>query len=421
MERVEAPSMDNKPATKSRSASHFTAVEAGHSRTLRGSNRWWLWLAAIGVVGVALYTWTTRSSTKEPPIVPAVPVSAILAKEGDLNIYLSQIGTVTPFATVTVVSRVSGQILKIDFKEGQIVEPGQLLFNIDPRPYQAQLIQYQGQLARDRATLDNARITLERYRLLLQQGVIARQDLDNQQALYDQARGSIENDEGLIDAVKVNLSYCQVVSPIKGRIGLRQVDLGNYAQASNPLVVIAQLQPISVIFSVPEDDIQEVTEDMSGGQVAVQAWNRDLSKQLASGFLLTLDNEIDQTTGTVKLRAQFANDSYALFPNQFVNARLLLKTLHNTVLVPTAAVQRTQQSDYVYVVQPSKIVARRPVVASATQGDITAIGKGIQTGEIVVTDGLDKLQPGSKVAVRMDPGTSTASAGNSPSQNSTGQ
>ena len=353
--------------------------------------------------------------------MPAVPVSAILAKEGDLNIYLSQIGTVTPFATVTVVSRVSGQILKIDFKEGQIVEPGQLLFNIDPRPYQAQLIQYQGQLARDRATLDNARITLERYRLLLQQGVIARQDLDNQQALYDQARGSIENDEGLIDAVKVNLSYCQVVSPIKGRIGLRQVDLGNYAQASNPLVVIAQLQPISVIFSVPEDDIQEVTEDMSGGQVAVQAWNRDLSKQLASGFLLTLDNEIDQTTGTVKLRAQFANDSYALFPNQFVNARLLLKTLHNTVLVPTAAVQRTQQSDYVYVVQPSKIVARRPVVASATQGDITAIGKGIQTGEIVVTDGLDKLQPGSKVAVRMDPGTSTASAGNSPSQNSTGQ
>ncbi len=413
--------MDNKPAVKSRSPSYFTAVETGHSRTINDRNRWWLWLAVIGVVGVGLYVWTVRSSPKGPPIAPAVPVSAILAKQGDLNIYLSQIGTVTPFATVTVVSRVSGQILKIDFKEGQIVEPGQLLFNIDPRPYQAQLLQYEGQLARDAATLANAKITLVRYRLLLQQGVIARQDLDNQQALYDQARGSIENDKGLIDGVKVNLGYCRVVSPIKGRIGLRQVDLGNYVQASNALVVITQLQPISVIFSVPEDDIQEVTKDMSGGQVAVQAWNRDFSKQLASGFLLTLDNEIDQTTGTVKLRAQFANDDLVLFPNEFVNARLLIRTLQNTVLVSTAAVQRTQQSDYVYVVQPNKTVARRLVVVGATQGDITAIGKGVQSGEIVVTDGLDKLQPGSKVAVRMESAAAAASAANSPSQNLAGQ
>ncbi len=413
--------MDNKPAVKTRSPSYFTAVETGHTRTINGIHRWWLWLVALGVVGVGLYVWTARSSSKGPPIVPSVPVSAILAKQGDLNIYLSQIGTVTPFATVTVVSRVSGQILKIDFKEGQIVEPGQLLFDIDSRPYQAQLVQYEGQLARDAATLANAKITLARYRLLLQQGVIARQDLDNQQALYDQARGSIENDKGLIDAVKVNLGYCRVVSPIKGRIGLRQVDLGNYVQASNALVVITQLQPISVIFSVPEDDIQEVTKDMSGGQVAVQAWNRDFSKQLASGFLLTLDNEIDQTTGTLKLRAQFANDDLALFPNEFVNARLLVETLHNTVLVSTAAVQRTQQSDYVYVVQSDKTVVRRSVVASATQGDLTAIGKGLQTGEIVVTDGLDKLQPGSKVAVRMESGAAAASAANSPSQNLAGQ
>jgi multidrug efflux system membrane fusion protein len=413
--------MENKPAIKSQSTSYFTAGEAEQPRTINRSSRWWLWLVAIGVVGVGLYVWTGRGSTKAPPMVPAVPVSAITAKQGDLDTYLTQIGTVTPFATVNVVSRVSGQILKIAFKEGQVVEPGQLLFNIDPSPYQAQLVQYQGQMARDAATLANAKITLERYRLLLQQGVIARQDLDNQQALYDQARGSIENDRGLLDAVKVNLSYCRVVSPIKGRIGLREVDLGNYVQASNPLVVITQLQPISLIFSIPEDNIQEVTKDMSGGRVAVQAWDRDFSKQLASGFLLTLDNEIDQTTGTVKLRAQFANDDYSLFPNQFVNARLLLKTLHNTVLVSTAAVQQTQQSDYVYVVQSNKTVTRRPVVVSATQGDVTAIGKGVQTGEIVVTDGLDKLQPGSKVAVRMESGTSAATAGVVPSQNMAGQ
>jgi multidrug efflux system membrane fusion protein len=411
--------MDDKLATKP--ASYFTAVEAEHSRTTNGSNRWWLWLAAIAIAGTGLYAWAARSSPKSAPVAPAVPVSAIPAKSGDLDIYLSQIGTVTPFATVTVVSRVAGQILKIDFTEGQIVEPGQLLFNIDPRPYQAQMVEYQGQLARDTATLSNAKITFERYRLLLQQGVIARQDLDNQQALYEQARGSVENDQGLIDTVKVNLSYCRVVSPIKGRIGLRLVDLGNYVQASNSLVVITQLQPISVIFSVPEDDIKEVTKDMSGGRVAVQAWDRDFSTQLATGYLLTLDNEIDQTTGTVKLRAQFANANYALFPNQFVNAKLLVRTLHNTVLLSTAAVQRTQQSDYVYVVQPNKTVARRPVVVAATQGDITAIGKGIQTGEIVVTDGLDKLQSGSRVAVRMDSGSSATSAGNSSPQNLVGQ
>jgi membrane fusion protein, multidrug efflux system len=413
--------MTNRP-TESRSGSYFTAVDPSHSLSINGSNRWWLWLAAICALGAGLYVWATHgSSPKGPPVTPAVPVSAILAKQGDLDIYLNQIGTVTPFATVTVRSRVAGQILKLGFKEGQGVDAGQLLFNIDSGPYQAQLVQYEGQLARDKATLTNARITLERYRSLLHQGVIARQDLDNQQALYDQARGLIENDQGLIDGVNVNLAYCRVVAPIKGRIGLRQVDLGNYVQATDALVVITQLQPISVIFSVPEDDLEEIITDMNGGQVAVQAWDRDFSKQLANGFLLTFDNEIDQTTGTVKLRAQFANDNYALFPNQFVNARLLVSTLHNMVLVPTAAVQRTQQSAYVYVVQPNKTVARSTVVVSATQADITAIEKGLQTGQVVVTDGLDKLQSGSKVTVRMDSGTSAPAAGNSPSQNSVGQ
>ena len=414
--------MEKDSAAKSRSAASFTAKDATRPRTLGGGARWWPWIATTGVVAVGLYAWSAHRPPKLPPVIPPVPVSGVAARQGDLDIYLNQIGTVTPFATDKVVSRVAGQIMSIAFTEGELVEPGQLLFQIDPRPYQAQLAQYQGQLARDTATLANARITLERYRVLLQQGVIARQELDNQQALYDQARGTIENDKGLIEAVKVNLGYCRVVSPIRGRIGLRQVDVGNYVQASNTLVVIAQLQPISVIFSMPEDDIPTVTADMREGQVTVQAWNRDFSKQLATGFLLTLDNEIDQTTGTIKLRAQFANADYALFPNEFVNARLLVRTIHQSVLVPTAAVQRTKQSDYVYVVESDKTVIRRAVKLAASQGDLTAISSGLQSGAVVVTDGLDKLQPGSKVAVRMEaqPASAAPSAVN-PAQSFAGQ
>jgi len=406
--------MDDKTATtKTGAGLRYQAAEAPYQRTTNGTNRWWWWLIALCAVGTGLYLWTARGSApKSAPVAAAVPVSATRAKQGDLNIYLSQIGTVTPLATVTVRSRVAGQIMELAFKEGQLVEPNQPLMTIDPRPYQAQLLQYEGQLARDQATVANARLTLKRYHALYTQGVIALQDLDNQQALYDQARGSIENDQGLIDGIKVNLSYCRVVSPIKGRIGLRQVDLGNYIQATDPLVVITQLQPISVLFTVPEDDIQEIAGDLSSGhQVPVQAWNRDFSRQLASGVLLTFDNEVDQTTGTVKLRAQFANDDYMLFPNEFVNARTLVNTLHDAILVPTAALQRTQQGAYVYVVQPDKTVARRPVVVSATQGDITAIAKGLASAEFVVTDGLDRLQPGSKVTVRVETGPSAPSVG----------
>lgn len=415
--------MDENSARESSVDQHFKTMDAASQRTVPRESRGWRWPAAICAIGVALYIWIAHGSPPQsPPIAPGIPVSATQAKQGDLSIYLSQIGTVTPLATVTVRSRVAGQILQIGFKEGQSVNTNQLLFSIDPRPYRAQLVQYEGQLARDRATLVNASITLDRYRVLFRDGVVARQDLDNQQALYEQARGSIESDQGLIDAVKVNLSYCRVVSPIKGRIGLRQVDLGNYIQATDPLVVITQLQPISVIFTVPEDDIQEIIADMRDGhEVPVQAWNRDLSKQLAIGYLLTIDNQIDQSTGTVKLRAQFANDDDSLFPNQFVNARTLIKTLHHTVLVPTPAVQRTPQGDYVYVVQSDKTVARRPIVVSATQGDITALEQGVGSAELIVTDGLDKLQQGSKVAVRVDPGPSEASTGVGPSQNLPGQ
>jgi multidrug efflux system membrane fusion protein len=380
----------------------------------RVRNRTWLWLAAIFILGGGVYLWSRHAASVKPPQVrPSVPVSASAARKGDLPIYLSQIGTVTPFATVTVKSRVAGQILKVAFKEGEMLEPGQPLFTIDPSPYEAQLEQYKGQLARDQATLANAKITRERYQILLRQDVIAQQDLDNQQALYDQARGAIENDKGLIAAVEVNLGYCQVVSPIRGRAGLRQVDLGNYVQTTDALLVIAQLQPISVIFSVSEDNLPAIVKDMDDDRrVPVQAWNRDFSHQLSDGFLLTFDNEIDQSTGTVKLRAQFANDDYGMFPNQFVNARVLLKTLGETTLIPSAAVQQTQHGAYLYVVRANQTVARREVTVSAVQGDVTAITSGVSPGELVVTDGLDKLQPGSAVTVQMDksaPASATAS------------
>jgi membrane fusion protein, multidrug efflux system len=397
--------MDQNTGTIGESAgSKFSQTGALHDEAQHGHRQWWVWLAVFGVLGIGVYGWSQYSGAKKPVMkVPTVPVSASIVKSGDLNIYLNQIGTVTPFATVTLKSRVAGQIMKIDFTEGQLVNAGQLLINIDPSPYEAQLDQYNGQLARDQATLTNAKVTLERYRVLFKSGVIAAQDLDNQEALYRQALGTVENDRGMIAGVKVNLAYCRIVSPIKGRVGLRLVDLGNYVQATDSVVVIAQLQPMSVIFSVPEDDIPSVVSDMHAErQVSVAAWNRDFTKKIATGFLLTLDNEVDQNTGTVKLRAQFANSDYALFPDQFVNASLLVKTVQDALLVPTAAIQTDAQGSFVYVVQPNNTVAQRPVTTGPAQGDLTTVVKGVNAGDKVVTDGLDKLQPGTKVIVRMD-------------------
>src|SRR5271156_624208 len=245
--------------------SEFRQTAALDHETERSPRRWVWWLAVLGVLCVGFYGWSLHSHGNKPVMrVPTVPVSASVVKSGNLDLYLNEIGTVTPFATVTVKSRIAGQITKIDFKEGQLVNAGDLLVNIDPSPYEAQLDQYEGQLARDQATLANAKVTLERYGTLFKDGVIARQDLDNQEALYRQALGTVQNDRGVIAGVKVNLSYCRIVSPIKGRVGLRLVDLGNYVQATDSVVVITQLQPISVIFSIPEDNIPEVINDMRG-------------------------------------------------------------------------------------------------------------------------------------------------------------
>jgi membrane fusion protein, multidrug efflux system len=408
--------MDQNTTIEQSVTSPFKQTNAINQRTINGSRRRskWLWLLlGVAVVAIAAFHWTVQQASSKPaPKASLVPVSATTVKPGDLSVYLSEIGTVTPFATVTVKSRVSGNITKIDFKEGQIVDAGQLLLNIDPSPYEAQLKQYEGQLARDKATLANAYITFQRYKDLFREGVIARQDLDNQQALYNQALGTVQNDQGMIEGVKVNLSYCRVESPIRGRIGLRLVDLGNYVQPSNSLVVVAQLQPISVIFSIPEDNIDEVVTDMhNGNKVPVEAWNRDFSKRIETGSLLTYDNEIDENTGTVKLRAQFGNPDYLLFPNEFVNARLLLHTVQNAILVPSAAVQKSSQGSFVYVVQGGNTVVQRQVTVGATQGDSVAVVKGLSGGEQVVTDGLDRLQPGTKVSVRTDSNRAGATVG----------
>jgi multidrug efflux system membrane fusion protein len=372
----------------------------------RRPQRWYLWVGAF-VICAAAFEWILHSGSNQPVVkAPGVPVAASFVKTGNLNVYLNQIGTVTPFATVTVKSRIAGQIMKIQFTEGQLVKAGELLANIDPSPYEAQLAQFEGQLARDQATLANAKITLVRYRYLFKTGVVASQDVDNQEALYRQALGTVANDQGIITGVKVNLGYCRVVSPVQGRVGLRQVDVGNYVVSTQNLVVITQLQPISVVFSIPEDDIPEVVNDMDGvGHVPVAAWNRDFSKKIGSGFLLTFDNEVDENTGTVKLRAQFPNPDYALFPDAFVNASMPVKTIKNALLVPTAAIQSGAQQSFVYLVQPNSTVAQRQVTVGPSQGDLTAITHGVTAGEKVVTDGLDKLQPGTRVVVQMDNST----------------
>jgi len=343
---------------------------------------------------------------------PGMPVSATAVKRGDLNRYLSAIGTVTAFNTVTVKTRVDGQIVNVAFKEGQTVHQGDLLVEVDPHPYQAVLAQAKGQLAKDRATLLNAKITLERDRSLFQQGIIAAQDFDNQQSLVGQSAGAVQSDQANIAAAKVQLGYTRITAPITGRIGLRLVDQGNIVHAADTtgLAVITQLQPIAVDFSIPEDNLPQVIKDMRNGQkLPVDAFDRNLKNQLATGTLETFDSQIDQTTGTIKLKAVFSNDDYALFPNQFVNVKLLVATIRDTLLVPAAAVQINPQGTFVYVVKPDNTVEVRTVTIGATQGDVIALNSGVTPGEMLVTDGLDKLQAGAKVIVQAAP-TATAAA-----------
>jgi multidrug efflux system membrane fusion protein len=331
-----------------------------------------------------------------------IPVMAVAAKSGEISVSLNALGTVTPLSTVTVRPQLSGYLTQVAFTEGQLVKKGDFLAQIDPRPYQIALEQAQGQLARDQALWKNAQIDLARYQKLNAQDSIARQQLDTQQSLVLQYQGTILSDQAQVDTAKLDLDYCHITSPVTGRIGLRQVDQGNYVQTSdaNGLVVVTQLQPISVIFTIPEDNIPLVQQEVSAGHnLIATVYDRSNTNKLATGTLSTLDNQIDTTTGTVKLRAQFDNTHDELFPNQFVNVVLLVKTEQAQAIVPMAAIQHGPNGAFVYHVKQDNTVAMQAVNTGITNGDNVEILSGLTAGDKVVVDGVDQLREGSKVIV----------------------
>ncbi len=343
----------------------------------------------------------------------SISVAVAPVMKQDVPVYLSGLGTVTAFNTANIKSRVDGQIMKVNFREGQEVREGDLLLEIDSRPYQVQVEQLQAQLFKDQASLRDAKLNLERYTALIPSGSIAQQQVDTQKALVDQLDGTVRNDQAQINSAKLNIVYCHITAPFAGRVGLRQVDPGNIVHASdaNPMLILTQLHPIAVIFTLPEDLLRNVAEHMRKSTLEVDAFSRDDQTKLATGKLETIDNQIDPTTGTAKLKAVFDNRDNKLWPNQFVNADLLLETRKNSTVVPTAAILRGPQGTFVYTVNPDKTVKDRQVTISLTQGDTTVIADGVNAGDTVVTDGQDKLQTGSHIEPRAtSPGTGTSGA-----------
>ncbi len=381
------------------------------------NRRWWIWLLAASLLGIVLYTQLSKSSrTAVAPGKPGaalnqqgIAVTAVTAKKGDIGIYLTGLGSVTPINTVTVKSRVDGELMKVYYKEGQTVKKGALIAEIDPRPYQAQLTQAQGQMVRDQALLRNAKIDLQRYRTLSTQDSIAEQQYATQKSLVRQLEGTVKFDQGQIDNAKVQTIYARITAPVSGRLGLRLVDPGNIIHATDTtgLCVITQLEPITVIFTIPEDSLPPVLEKLRAGvRLPVDAFNREQTKKIATGTLLTIDNQIDPNSGTVRFRAEFSNKDHKLFPNQFVNARLLLDTKRGTTVVPTAAIQRSPQGTYVYLVKADQTVTVRQVKLGPSEGDETAIDEGLVPGDRVVVEGAERLHDGSKVDLK-GPGAPT--------------
>jgi len=402
---------------------------AGFDREPRRSGgRAWIWILGVIVVLGATY-WYFHSSGGRGAVEALggaagghggrpgdgnnpdqiVPVVVSTATRGDLPVFFNGLGTVTAYNTVTIRSRVDGQIVKINFTEGQMVHEGESLVEIDPRPYQVQLEQAEGQLAKDQAQLRDVQVDYDRYQQLFKAGVIPKQQVDTQQAQVGQFLGSIKADQAAIDNAKLQITYSHVTAPISGRVGLRLVDIGNIVHATDTtgLLVITQLQPIAVIFSLPQDQLSQVIGKLHGaGPLPVEAFDRDNTTKIATGRLLTIDNQIDTTTGTYKLKAVFSNDKDTLFPNQFVNIHLLVDTKHNVTIVPATAIARGPQGTYVFLTQKDSRVKIQPVTVSLNSGNSVAIGKGLRAGDTVVIDGQDKLQDGSRIEARTPSGES---------------
>jgi multidrug efflux system membrane fusion protein len=394
------------------------------SKPARRSRLWpSLWLVVIlAVVAAGLWYLANRATqptgSGRPQAGAPVPVGVAPVGKGDIPVALSQLGTVVPLAMVTVKTQISGYLMQVAFREGQMVSKGDFLAQIDPRPYQVALEQAQAQLAKDQALLKNAQLDLQRYNTLVAQNSIAKQTRDTQTSLVAQYEATVKSDQAQIDAQKLNLTYCRIVSPVTGRVGLRQVDAGNYVQTSdaNGIVVVTQLQPISVIFTLPEDNLPEVMKRVrAGAALSVTAYDRTGSTELAEGKLDTVDNQIDTTTGTVKLRALFDNEQDILFPNQFVNVKLLVNTLHDADIVPSSAIQRGAPGTFVYLVKPDRTVAVQKVKLGPSDGQRIAILSGLEPNESVVIDGTDRLRDGAKVTVTSDESPKPAAGETAPS------
>jgi multidrug efflux system membrane fusion protein len=380
----------------------------------------WISLSAIAGMCAAFVSCggdSGKTTSARANVTQAVPVTVATAERRNMPYYLTGLGSVSAFYTDSIKTRVDGELMEVNFKEGQFVKKGDLLVVIDPRPYQVALEQAQASLFKDQAGLRDAKLNYERYKGLLQNsGSMSQQQVDTQSATVDQLEGMVRTDQAAIDSAKLNLVYCHITSPIDGRVGLRLVDPGNIVHATdtNPLLVITQLQPIAVLFTLPEDQLPTVSQHMGKAQLEVDAFSRDNQTKLATGKLLTIDNQIDQSTGTGRLKAVFDNKENTLWPNQFVNARLLLETRLNSTVIPAAAVQRGPQGTYVFVVKPDNTVDIRNVDVAFTQENLTNIASGIAPNDVVVTDGQDKLQEGSHIETRAPAGNQQPQTTGSP-------
>jgi multidrug efflux system membrane fusion protein len=389
-------------------------------KTRRSPAASWLTVVLALILCSALVACTGDAKQQAQAASPhAVSVAIAPVTQQDMPVYLVGLGSVTAFYTANIKSRVDGQIMRVNFQEGQTVKEGDLLIVIDPRPYQVQLEQMQAQLFKDQASLRDARLNFDRYTTLIPSGSIAQQQVDTQKSTVDQLDGQVRTDQAQIDNAKLQLVYCNITAPFTGRVGLRQVDPGNIVHAAdtNPMLILTQLQPIAVIFTLPEDQLPTVAQHMKNSTLMVEAYSRDNQIKLATGKLQTIDNQIDQTTGTAKLKAVFDNKDNQLWPNQFVNANLLLETQKKSTVLPTAAILRGPQGTFVYLVKPDKTVEARTVTIAITQGNTTAIAGGVKPGDTVVTDGQDKLQTGSTIEPRTSGPSSTAGGSGASSGN----